>query len=260
MALTAPERQKALRERRKAASLAGKTYKPTRSNAPRALADAETLWQLFEYDAETGHLYHTGRARATTGGHRATGKPGNDGYLRCHIDKKAYLAHRVIWKMTTGQEPTIIDHVNRDKADNRWTNLRNVTKEENSRNRPTCGIRRQSAGWITTINDARGKRQKYTRCFGAAIRQRHTWERELGYNTARHAPTAGSEERAMTLTNAEKQARHRARMKAEREDAAARISALEADLAAARAEIADAGKLVAYLTAQLRQGSEKADA
>jgi hypothetical protein len=45
-------------------------------------------------------------------------------------------AHRVIWKMITGEEPPrIIDHSDRDKGNNRWSNLRAATPAQNGANR-----------------------------------------------------------------------------------------------------------------------------
>jgi hypothetical protein len=57
------------------------------------------------------------------------------GYRCVEIDHQIYLAHRIIWKMTTGNDPAIlIDHKDGDKANNRRSNLREATKGENQRN------------------------------------------------------------------------------------------------------------------------------
>lgn len=43
-------------------------------------------------------------------------------------------AHRVIFKMQTGEEPDMVDHRNGDPFDNRWRNLRAATAVTNRRN------------------------------------------------------------------------------------------------------------------------------
>jgi hypothetical protein len=58
------------------------------------------------------------------------------GYRRGAIFDQSLLAHRVIWCMQTGAWPmTDIDHINMDRACNKWTNLRAATRSENHRNR-----------------------------------------------------------------------------------------------------------------------------
>lgn len=72
-----------------------------------------------------------------------TGKPltccNNNGYImvqfRINYAQRKYLGHHVAWLMTYGVWPTEIDHINRDRADNRIVNLREVTRAENLRNR-----------------------------------------------------------------------------------------------------------------------------
>lgn len=44
------------------------------------------------------------------------------------------MAHRIIWKMITGEEPECIDHINGFPSDNRWRNLRAATYSLNRAN------------------------------------------------------------------------------------------------------------------------------
>jgi hypothetical protein len=49
---------------------------------------------------------------------------------------KACKAHRLAWKIMTGEwPPAEIDHKNLDKIDNRWQNLRLASRSENSSNK-----------------------------------------------------------------------------------------------------------------------------
>ena len=52
----------------------------------------------------------------------------------CVLGEKRY-AHRVIWAMVHGEWPDHIDHINHNKSDNRISNLRSVTHQENHMNR-----------------------------------------------------------------------------------------------------------------------------
>jgi hypothetical protein len=45
-----------------------------------------------------------------------------------------YLAHRLAWVYMTGEQPDVIDHINRERDDNRFSNLRNGTFKDNSTN------------------------------------------------------------------------------------------------------------------------------
>ncbi len=49
---------------------------------------------------------------------------------------KCYLAHRCIWKLMTGEDPgkLEIDHINGDRTDNSWSNLRLATRQQNMSN------------------------------------------------------------------------------------------------------------------------------
>lgn len=61
------------------------------------------------------------------------------GYLIIKIAGVRYPAARLAWKMMMREEPEHeIDHINRDKLDNRWCNLRDITHKDNLDNRSVC--------------------------------------------------------------------------------------------------------------------------
>jgi hypothetical protein len=68
--------------------------------------------------------------------HNDWGK-GKNGYKKVNIDRHPFSVHRLIWVMHNGYIPTtrVIDHINRDKTDNRIENLRVVSYSENIRNK-----------------------------------------------------------------------------------------------------------------------------
>ncbi len=59
------------------------------------------------------------------------------GYVKIGLDGQNYYAHRLIYKIHTGLEPSIIDHDNRIKYDNRFNNLKSGTQAENLQNQNT---------------------------------------------------------------------------------------------------------------------------
>lgn len=99
------------------------------------------LKQLINYDPETGIFTWPNGAIA--------GGDDGQGYIQISVKNKRYRAHRLAWLYMTGQWPKIIDHINRNRADNRWSNLREVTSRENNRN---MGLRRDNKSGVRGVS------------------------------------------------------------------------------------------------------------
>lgn len=112
------------------------------------MPDTELLREYFNYDKDTGILTWLKRtsSRALIGYEAGTVSTG--GYLQVRLHGKVYTLARVIWKIVTGLEPLgEIDHINRNRADNRWENLRDVTHQQNRLNTNAKGYTQRPSGW-----------------------------------------------------------------------------------------------------------------
>jgi hypothetical protein len=89
--------------------------------------DLNLLKELFDY--KDGHLYWKKN-------NKQAGTPRKEGYIVIELNKTKYYAHRLIWSLLNGEIPNNkhIDHINRDKADNKIENLRLATSRENALN------------------------------------------------------------------------------------------------------------------------------
>jgi hypothetical protein len=125
------------------------------------LPDQKKLKRLLNYDPETGVL--TWKARTPDmfrepGGQKqcdlwnaqyagkvaATSKNGK--YARFKTSHVQYQAHRIIWKLMTGEDPIEIDHIDGDGLNNTWINLRSVDRAANCRNRQGPNKKPKSIG------------------------------------------------------------------------------------------------------------------
>lgn len=95
---------------------------------------ADRLRELVDYDKESGiFTWRLSRRRCRIGG--IAGYTREDGYVFVRIDKRLYRAHRLAWLWSYGEFPALeIDHINRNPADNRLVNLREVDSSQNKQN------------------------------------------------------------------------------------------------------------------------------
>jgi len=62
-------------------------------------------------------------------------KPNHHGYIQIEINKKKYLAHRLIMEAFEGDSDQEVDHIDRNKTNNNYQNLRYCTSSENNLNK-----------------------------------------------------------------------------------------------------------------------------
>ena len=139
------------------------------------------LKEVLQYQPETGEFTwiaeassgrHKGRIGSKAGNLRGAIRTTNDNrYLDVTIDWNIYRLHSLAFLYMTGSFPKeAVDHINLDKLDNRWCNLREATVKENSYNRKvqadsTTGIKglyeRKGAWQVRVMVNAKA----YTRLF-----------------------------------------------------------------------------------------------
>ncbi len=95
---------------------------------------AHALRELMDYDQMTGVLTWRKNDRGVRAGMRA-GAIYADGRRYVVIKSRRYLASRVAWLHVHGEWPSEIDHVNRERSDDRLANLRIATRSQNCANR-----------------------------------------------------------------------------------------------------------------------------
>lgn len=124
--------------------LAEMDHQRDRIMASRALPAPHILRQLLDYNRETGAFIwkvrhescHADRVfNIRFSGREALTSTGANGYRRGSIKCADVYAHRVAWAMETGKWPDgQIDHIDGNRTNNTFSNLREVDRAENAKN------------------------------------------------------------------------------------------------------------------------------
>lgn len=104
----------------------------------RPVMTQELLRRFTHYDPHTGVFKRT---HAMTNNHKIVEKEfipqsiTKQGYRQINMFKRPYLVHRLVFLYMNGEMPkNEVDHINGDRLDNRWCNLRVVTTSGNRAN------------------------------------------------------------------------------------------------------------------------------
>lgn len=123
---------------------------------------------LLDYDQSSGvfrwrvdRLSFAGKAKAGV----VAGQMNDHGYIIVGVMRRMVRAHRLAWFVMTGEWPPKgfeIDHINGVRDDNRWRNLRLVSRSQNNMNakvrrNSTTGVagvyqRKDTGAWHARIN------------------------------------------------------------------------------------------------------------
>jgi hypothetical protein len=109
------------------------------------------LKELFSYDPETGIFTRIksvkGRKRVKAGDRAGSLK--ESGYVMISVDSKLYRAHRLAVLYMTGKLPVNqVDHINGIRSDNRWKNLREVSRNGNCQNQKQAQANNINSGLL----------------------------------------------------------------------------------------------------------------
>jgi len=111
----------------------------------------ERLLALLSYAPRTGVFRWRVARRGPAVVGSIAGCIGSIGYRVISIDDKIYLAHRLAFLYMTGCWPQQdVDHRNRKRHDNRWSNLRDVSRSVNICNMkgPMQGAPFRGVSWL----------------------------------------------------------------------------------------------------------------
>ena len=151
----------------------------------KSIPSQQYLCSIFDYGPSTGVLLWKRRSDSSVQWNgKFAGKEagsikriGRNARRAICINNSLFLAHRLIWVMMTGRSPSHeIDHIDGDPLNNRWTNLREATHQQNGWNQK--GNDRSLPKGVSTVKNSRlnpyraritmGGIEKHLGCFKSA--------------------------------------------------------------------------------------------
>lgn len=151
----------------------------------RRVPTQDELKTLYRYDPETGHFTHLqSRGKGRAG--ELAGNINSTGYVEMRVFNRLFGAHRLAVLYMTGELPVAplsVDHINGERSDNRWANLRVANWRQQSWNTPAhyhnkSGLKgawpcKQTGRWLSMLQD--GKRRIWLGRFDTAEEAHRAW-------------------------------------------------------------------------------------
>lgn len=94
----------------------------------------ERLKKLLTYNPCTGHFQWKSSRQGIRFWKHAGCHDSYNGYRRITIDGKSYMASRLAWIYIYGEEPQVVDHIDRARWNDSIWNLANGTTADNMKN------------------------------------------------------------------------------------------------------------------------------
>ena len=116
--------------------------------------------EQIQYTPDGKLIWLNPRKKSLVG--KECGRIASSGYRVVYCEGKLRSTHHVVWYLHYGVWPDPcfdIDHINRDKLDNRIENLRQVSRTVNALNNKALGVSKNGKGWRARIG------QKYVGTF-----------------------------------------------------------------------------------------------
>jgi hypothetical protein len=119
------------------------------SNTDRKNLTQTTLKEYLSYSPETGIFTRIKSSRKTRVGEIA-GSLMTTGYITIRVMSLAYQAHRLAFLYMLGEIPEYVDHIDGNRANNKWDNLRPATSQQNGYN---AKVRSDTTTGVKGISD-----------------------------------------------------------------------------------------------------------
>lgn len=129
---------------------------------------------LFDYDPETGDFTRRVSVAPNARAGEIAGYINGDGYVNFRVDGVIYQAHRLAFLYMTGEFPdSDVDHIDLNKANNAWRNIRPANGTLNNANKPLQsnntvgykGVSRHNGGPKFRADVKVNGKKKYLGCF-----------------------------------------------------------------------------------------------
>lgn len=153
----------------------------------------ELIDSMLSYDPDSGVFIWKSNSGSARKGKNA-GTVNSAGYITICVGGVMHRAHRIAFYVMTGKFPEkTVDHINGDRKDNRWSNLRSVGQSINLKNSKmsisnksgVVGVfwEKRNSRWRSIVVDFHGKYiYKSSRTLFDAVAWRKSKEKEYGYS------------------------------------------------------------------------------